>query len=50
MALAKPVLDRTLTCSEQPQSILTELLVPYLRTGRLEQAVDAHRAGVPGAT
>ena len=31
------------TCTEQPQSILTELLVPYLRTG-LEQAVHAHRA------
>jgi len=44
VALAQPVLDRTFTCTEQPQSILTELLVPYLRTGRLEQAVHAHRA------
>ena len=32
-----------LTCSEQPQGILTTLLLPYLRTGRLEQARDAHR-------
>lgn len=43
VALAKPVLERVLTCSEQPQSILTELLVPYLRTGRLEEAAEAHR-------
>jgi tetratricopeptide (TPR) repeat protein len=43
VALAEPVLAGQLTCSEQPQGILTALLLPYLRTGRLEQAVDAHR-------
>ena len=34
---------RPFTCTEQPQSILTALLVPYLRTGRLDEARDAHR-------
>ena len=43
VALAEPVLAGTLTCSEQPQGILTNLLLPYVRTGRLEQARDAHR-------
>ena len=38
-----PVLEGTLSCSEQPQSILTELMLPYARTGRLELARDAHR-------
>jgi cellulose synthase operon protein C len=42
VALAEPVLDGRLTCSEQPQSILTTVMVPYLRTGRLDQARDAH--------
>ncbi|MFF5231221.1 hypothetical protein [Dactylosporangium sp. NPDC000521] len=43
VALAQPVLAGHLTCAEQPQSILTSLLVPYLRTGRLTEAADAHR-------
>jgi cellulose synthase operon protein C len=43
VALAEPVLAGTLTCSEQPQAILTTLMLPYLRTGRLDQARDAHR-------
>lgn len=43
VALAEPVLAGRLTCSEQPQSMLTELLPPYLHTGRLDQAADAHR-------
>jgi len=43
VALAEPVLAGQLICTEQPQSILTELLVPYLRTGRLAEAADAHR-------
>ncbi|HEU5110350.1 MAG TPA: hypothetical protein VFT95_17560, partial [Micromonosporaceae bacterium] len=43
VALALPVLGGELSCVEQPQSILTALLLPYLRTGRLEEAVDAHR-------
>jgi tetratricopeptide (TPR) repeat protein len=43
IVLAEPVLQRRLTCPEQPQSILTDLLLPYLRTGRLAEAADAHR-------
>jgi tetratricopeptide (TPR) repeat protein len=43
IALAEPVLAGWLTCSEQPHGILTNLLTPYLRTGRLDQARDAHR-------
>ncbi|MER7460488.1 hypothetical protein [Micromonospora sp. NPDC126480] len=43
VALAEPVLAGRLTCTEQPQSILTALLVPYLRTGRLDDARNAHR-------
>ncbi|MEU8128354.1 hypothetical protein AB0B68_14160 [Micromonospora sp. NPDC049049] len=41
--LAEPVLAGRLNCNEQPQSILTALLLPYLRTGRVEEARDAHR-------
>ncbi|MCG5442165.1 tetratricopeptide repeat protein [Micromonospora sp. NIE79] len=43
VALAEPVLAGRLTCTEQPQAILTALLLPYLRTGRGDQARDAHR-------
>jgi tetratricopeptide (TPR) repeat protein len=32
-------------CSEQPQWMLAELLLPYLASGRLDEAVDAHRVG-----
>ncbi|MEU4710351.1 hypothetical protein AB0G00_28395 [Nocardia salmonicida] len=41
--LAAPVLGGELGCSEQPQLILTELLLPYLRTGQLDEARSAHR-------
>ena len=41
--VAGGVLDGRSTCSEQPQGILTDLLEPYLRTGRLIEARDAHR-------
>ncbi|MEV0896941.1 tetratricopeptide repeat protein [Actinoplanes sp. NPDC049802] len=41
--LAGPVLAGDLSCSEQPQSILSELMVVYLRTGRSQDAADAHR-------
>jgi tetratricopeptide (TPR) repeat protein len=34
-----------LDCAEQPQSLLATMLVPYLRTGRLAEAAQAHRAG-----
>ncbi|RKN46499.1 hypothetical protein [Micromonospora endolithica] len=43
VTLAEPVLTGRLSCTEQPQSILTALLVPYLRTGRHDAARDAHR-------
>ncbi|GAB7047000.1 tetratricopeptide repeat protein [Catenuloplanes indicus] len=43
VALAEPVLAGRLTCTEQPQNILAALMVPYVRTGRLDAAVDAHR-------
>lgn len=43
-ALAEPVLSGQLGCLQQPQSILTALLVPYLQTGRSEEAVRAHRS------
>ncbi|HVV21056.1 MAG TPA: tetratricopeptide repeat protein, partial [Pseudonocardiaceae bacterium] len=41
--LAEPVLRERLTCREQPQAILTELLLSYARQGRAEQARTAHR-------
>ncbi|GID32737.1 tetratricopeptide repeat protein [Paractinoplanes brasiliensis] len=43
VATAEPVLAGELTCSEQPQGILRELMVAYLRTGRPDAASDAHR-------
>ncbi len=43
IAVAEPVLDGDLDCSEQPRSILTALMVPFLRTGRMDEARDAHR-------
>ncbi|GIG89134.1 hypothetical protein [Plantactinospora endophytica] len=42
VALAEPVLAGRLGCVEQPQCVLTALLLPYLHTGRREQARDAH--------
>ena len=43
IALAEPVLAGRLSCTEQPHSIHTALLLPYLRTGRTDAARDAHR-------
>ncbi|MFE0590134.1 hypothetical protein [Micromonospora echinospora] len=43
VALAEPVLAGRLNCPEQPQAIMTTLLVPYLRTGRHDEARNAHR-------
>jgi len=43
LELAAPVLGQELSCTEQPQSILTALLPAYLHTGRLEEAGTAHR-------
>jgi tetratricopeptide (TPR) repeat protein len=44
IALTEPVLSGRLTCSEQPQSIQTTLLLPYLRTGRLDEARSAYHS------
>jgi cellulose synthase operon protein C len=41
--VAEPVLAGKLNCTEQPQGILRELSVAYLRTGELDKAADAHR-------
>ncbi len=41
--LSAPVLAGELNCNEQPQSILSELMVSYLKSGRLDEAADAHR-------
>ncbi|AEV81041.1 hypothetical protein ACWT_0027 [Actinoplanes sp. SE50] len=41
--LSAPVLAGELNCNEQPQSILSELMVSYLQTGHLTDAADAHR-------
>jgi tetratricopeptide (TPR) repeat protein len=43
VAVAAPVLQQEVTCSSQPQTILSELLPIYLRTGRHDEARDAHR-------
>ena len=43
VAVGEPVLAGELSCNEQPQNILTELMVPYLLVGRLPEAADAHR-------
>ncbi|MGC4894335.1 hypothetical protein [Micromonospora sp. DT31] len=43
VALAEPVLAGRLSCTEQPQAILTALLTPYRETGRADAARDAHR-------
>ncbi|MFD1932080.1 hypothetical protein ACFSKW_11405 [Nonomuraea mangrovi] len=40
--LAAPVVAGHLTCHVQPQGILSNLLLPYLRTGRLDEAAAAH--------
>jgi tetratricopeptide (TPR) repeat protein len=41
--VAEPVLTGHLDCVQQPHGILTSLLLPYLRTGRLAEAANAHR-------
>ncbi len=43
IAVAEPDPSGHRTCAKQPQRALTTLMVPYVRTGRLEQARDAHR-------
>ncbi|MFI6531852.1 hypothetical protein ACIBHY_05345 [Nonomuraea sp. NPDC050547] len=42
VALAAPVVAGHLTCENQPQSILSCLLLPYVRTGRYAEAAQAH--------
>ena len=41
--VADPVLSGDLICREQPHSILTALLLPYLRMGHADAAREAHR-------
>lgn len=41
--VAAPVLADEVTCYSQPHGILSNLLGPYLRTGRPGEAVEAHR-------
>lgn len=41
--IGDPVLKGTLTCSEQPQTLLTSLLPAYVATDRLHEAAAAHR-------
>ncbi|MFI7077751.1 hypothetical protein ACIBO1_10720 [Micromonospora sp. NPDC049903] len=43
VALAEPVLSGRLSCTEQPQGILTALLPAYLHSGRRDEARNAHR-------
>jgi tetratricopeptide (TPR) repeat protein len=43
IALGAPVLAGALACTEQPQDMLTTLMLPFLRTGRHTEAGDAHR-------
>ena len=43
IAMGTNVLSGEWTCHQQPQDMLTTLMVPYVRTGRLEEARDAHR-------
>ncbi|NEA34164.1 hypothetical protein [Streptomyces sp. SID13031] len=43
VALAVGVLDGSLTCNEQPQQMLTQLLPAYVAEGMYSEAVDAHR-------
>ncbi|WP_410675626.1 hypothetical protein [Amycolatopsis sp. cmx-4-68] len=45
---AEPVLGGTFSCVEQPQLILTELLLPYVHIGRYEEAAAAHRQAYRG--
>ncbi|MFE0156244.1 hypothetical protein ACFWY5_54565 [Nonomuraea sp. NPDC059007] len=42
VTLAAPVVAGHLTCENQPQSILSCLLLPYVRTGRHAEAAQAH--------
>ncbi|HUR06403.1 MAG TPA: hypothetical protein VM347_27905, partial [Nonomuraea sp.] len=43
VAVAAPVVAGEFSCGVQPQGILCTLLLPYVRTGRLDAAADAHR-------
>ncbi|TMR09202.1 hypothetical protein ETD86_44625 [Nonomuraea turkmeniaca] len=43
VAIAAPVVAGRFTCHSQPQSILSTMLPLYVRTGRLDEAAEAHR-------
>jgi hypothetical protein len=45
VALAEEALVGRATCSKQPQHMLTTAMVPFLRTGRLARARQAHLRG-----
>ncbi|MEV6148803.1 hypothetical protein AB0L53_00530 [Nonomuraea sp. NPDC052129] len=43
VAVGGPVVAGEFSCGVQPQSILCTLLTPYLKTGHLDEAAEAHR-------
>lgn len=43
IAVAEPVLSGKITCRAQPRSIRSTLLLPYLHSGRYDDAVRTHR-------
>ncbi len=45
VALARPVLEGTVTCSEQPQEMQAMVLESLVAEGLFEEAAQAHRAG-----
>ncbi|MEU7742494.1 hypothetical protein [Nonomuraea sp. NPDC049158] len=43
VAVGGPVVAGEFSCGVQPQSVLCTLLMPYLKTGHLDEAAEAHR-------
>jgi tetratricopeptide (TPR) repeat protein len=43
LALAEPALAAERGCREQPQSMLTSMMIPLVRAGRTQEAWSAHR-------
>ncbi|MCA2222383.1 hypothetical protein [Nonomuraea aurantiaca] len=43
VAVGGPVVAGEFSCGVQPQSVLCTLLTPYLKTGHLDEAAEAHR-------
>ncbi|MFU8871282.1 YbjN domain-containing protein [Micromonospora sp. SL4-19] len=42
LAALRPVLDRELSCTDQPERALAAALLPWLRTGKVTRAARAH--------